>query len=361
MELGAAPRVAVVSGSYGAGHDVVARELTTRLSEAGAVVSTYDVADHLTSGLGRALRWLYLQQLRRFPSSWSATVSVLDSESRATRHCRDLLSLAGQSLIRAVGDADAVVSTHPFASQVLGRARRDGALSVPVVTYLTDASVHRLWVSDGVDLHLAIHDVAALQARELGGRTLVVDPVVPRVGRSEAGPGWQPPWPGGGPVALLVGGSHGVGRLHEAARDVLAAGLMTPVVACGDNPRLLRRVAGLPGAVALGWRSDLRLLMQAADCVIQNAGGISSLESLAGLTPTLTYRPIPGHGLRNAVALERAGLVPFPRSPQQLVSALREVLAGRLSHDLPVAGRDSVDILLGLAGHSPTASRVVAA
>jgi UDP-N-acetylglucosamine:LPS N-acetylglucosamine transferase len=140
-------------------------------------------------------------------------------------------------------------------------------------------------------------------------------------------------------VALVIGGSEGLGQLEDTARDVLASGLMTPVVACGRNHRLQRRLAQLPWAVALGWRSDLPAVMAAADCIIQNAGGISSLEALATGTPTLTYRPIPGHGLANARALDEAGLVPYLDQPSRLHLALREVRAGgrrpRLPDDAP--------------------------
>ena len=48
-----------------------------------------------------------------------------------------------------------------LAGQALGAARDRRLLDVPVATYLTDASVHPLWVHPAVDLHLAIHDLAA--------------------------------------------------------------------------------------------------------------------------------------------------------------------------------------------------------
>src|SRR3954468_7126685 len=89
-----------------------------------------------------------------------------------------------------------------FASQALGQARVRGDLDCPVVTYLTDPSVQRLWVHPAVDLHLAILEVAAKQARNLGGATTIVRPVVTRL-TGEATEGWLPPWPADRPVALV--------------------------------------------------------------------------------------------------------------------------------------------------------------
>ena len=53
---------------------------------------------------------------------------------------------------------------------------------------------------------------------------------------------------------------------------------------------------------------------------------MTSLESLAAGTPTLTYRPIPGHGTTNARALDLAGLVPWVADVDELSSALVRVL-----------------------------------
>ena len=142
-----------------------------------------------------------------------------------------------------------MISTHPFASQALGRLRSRGRLHVPVVTYLTDLSVHPLWVHRGVDLHLALHEVAARQARSWGGEATVIDPLVPRAlpGLLPA-PGlaadYRASW-GLAPdarIALVVGGSMGIGELASAAADIAATGLAVPVVVCGHNAALVRRL-----------------------------------------------------------------------------------------------------------------------
>ncbi|GAA1929687.1 MGDG synthase family glycosyltransferase [Nocardioides marmoribigeumensis] len=327
--------VVVVSGSYGAGHDVAADAIEHQLRRAGHAVRRLDVAEELPWRLGHLLRWLYFSQLRLAPGSWRSTLGSLERDGLALRVVRRLLSLLGGHLVREVAGAGLVVSTHPFASQALGEARARGALDVPVVTYLTDASVHRLWVHPAVDLHLAIHEVAAGQARALGGTAAAVHPAVPEP--SGAVPDEALPWPAGRPAALVVGGSLGIGDLHRSALDLLATGLVTPVVACGTNDRLREQVAAEPGVVALGWRDDLPALMAAAACVVQNAGGMSSLESLTAGTPTLTYRPIAGHGESNAAALDRAGLVPWVADTEALRSALGRVLLTRRCADLPSA------------------------
>ncbi|GAA1152025.1 MGDG synthase family glycosyltransferase [Nocardioides aquiterrae] len=330
-------RVSIVTGSYGAGHDAAARELARHLGDAGCAVTIHDVAELLPLRLGPLLRSTYYTQLRRRPDSWDATLRRLEPGRSMHRLATTGLRIGAGPVARAVAGADLVLTTHPFGAQALGHARRRGWLEAPAVTYLTDASVHSLWVSRHVDLHLAIHDVAADQARAYGGRAVTIRPLV----SPPAGPGADPlaALEIIGPRALVVGGSLGIGELEQAAHDILATGAMTPVVVCGTNTTLRRRLDAVPGVVALGWRADLAALLTTSDCVVQNAGGFTSLEALASGTPVITYRPIPGHGTANADSLDRAGLVPWVRTSEDLraalTSALREPRVDRLPAGAP--------------------------
>lgn len=347
-------RVAIVTGSYGAGHDAAARELARHLRDAGCTVSVHDVAELLPCAMGPMLRHAYYTQLRVRPGSWDTTLRQLEPGRFLYRAAASGLGLGAGAVARAVDGSDLVLTTHPFGAQALGHARRRGLLSVPVVTYLTDASVHGLWVHPDVDLHLAIHDVAAEQARAHGGTAVTIQPMAPAV-RSSARSAGIDPLAGFeiiGPRALVVGGSLGIGELEEAAKDVTATGVMTPVVVCGTNDALRARLEVTPGVVALGWRDDMSDLLATSDCVIQNAGGFTSLEALASGTPVVTYRPIPGHGRANADALDRAGLVPWAQGRGELRAALLAAVAQPRLDRIPGSAPTVLGILTGRAGRT---------
>jgi processive 1,2-diacylglycerol beta-glucosyltransferase len=344
--------VAIVSGSYGAGHDAAAAEIARHLTDVGAVVTTYDIAELMPLGLGRVLKRAYYAQLRRAPATWGTTLAHLETGRPLHRVVVGILGLGGPRVAAAVAGSDLVVATHPFAAQLLGAARATGRLRTSVVTYLTDASVHSLWVHPAVDRHLAIHDVATEQARARGGRTTTVQPVV-RVASPVGDP--LSAYEMVGSRALVTGGSLGIGELEQTARDILRTGTTTPVVACGTNQSLRQRLAEIPGVVALGWRDDLPDVIAVCDCVVQNAGGFTSLEALAAGTPVVTYRPIPGHGVTNAANLERAGLATWARTEDDLRRVLVEVLGAerrdRIPHDAPTV----LGVLTGVPAVSPPA------
>lgn len=334
-------RVAIVSGSFGAGHDMAAAAITQQLEAVGVSSHTWDIVELLPGRLGRILRTGYLRQVSAMPATWRWTLDVVSrSERIAELAGRALATSEGAFQEIAAGRPDLFICTHPFAAQVLGRMRSHGVLDIPVTTYLTDMSVHRLWVSRGVDLHLAIHDLPAAQARALGaGTTRVVEPAVcesfhsverdPRTRlRSRRALGL----PEGGTqrLALVTGGSCGIGDLLRSAVEIAETGIATPVVLCGTNRRMLEAVRRHPDLIGLGWVGDMPHLLAAVDVVVQNAGGMTSLEARAAGVPMITYRCIAGHGETNAAALDATGVAPWVREPALLGDGLLQAL-GRAS------------------------------
>jgi UDP-N-acetylglucosamine:LPS N-acetylglucosamine transferase len=89
--------------------------------------------------------------------------------------------------------------------------------------------------------------------------------------------------------------------------------------------------------------------MATSDCVVQNAGGFSSLEALASGTPVITYRPLPGHGIANSANLEAAGLVPWARHVDELALLLAEARTAPRLNRLPA---DAPEVLTMLTGDS---------
>jgi processive 1,2-diacylglycerol beta-glucosyltransferase len=329
-------RVVIISGSFGAGHDAAANAIAAQLTRTGYSTEVWDIVKLMSRPLGRSLQAAYLKQVQLAPSVYryllrygNRSESINKVIIKTMRHTGDALT--------GIADHDpaAIVSTHPFASQALGELRAEGHLRVPVVTYLTDMSVHRAWVHPAVDLHLALHDLPAQQAEDLGARrTRVVRPVVPErffakppAHRSRTHCRQLLELPLDPPLVALIGGSMGMGLLGRSAEEIAATGVATPVVLCGRNKRLYRQLRERSSVLALDWVSDIPLLLTAVDGVVQNAGGFGSLEALAAGKPTVSYRCITGHGEANAAALDRAQIVPWIRNRNELGPRLREALA----------------------------------
>jgi UDP-N-acetylglucosamine:LPS N-acetylglucosamine transferase len=338
-------RVTIVSASVGAGHDGAAAELALRLEAAGFAVDLYDFLDLLPCGLGRLLSCAYHRILVLAPAAYQRIYASMGRTGRPGPALRLLLRCAERRTARTVTPATrAVVATYPGAVQVLGALRTRGRISVPALTYLTDFSVHPLWVAKGIDAHLAAHAIPAAQARRLGARgVLVTGPLASdrfrpadeserHAGRELLG------LPADATLALLVAGSWGVGAVRRSAHEIRSAGAAVPVVVCGRNRALARRLRADGFAHVRGWERDMPALMRACDVLVQNAGGLTSLEAFASGLPVLSYRCIPGHGRTNAEALDAAGLAPWVRDRRALGAVLGRLASGALGERGRAAG-----------------------
>ncbi|MER6128771.1 glycosyltransferase, partial [Streptomyces sp. NPDC001795] len=330
-------RVTIVSASVGAGHDGAATELARRLAADGLVVDRYDLLDLLPAGLGRAVKGSYHRLLVRAPWAYQRIYSSTERAGGGGPAARALLRAAEDRVLRALPPGTgAVVSTYPGASRVLGNLRLDGRLTVPVLTYLTDFSVHPLWVAAGVDVHLAAHAVPAAQARAVGAKDVrVCGPVAdPRFRPCDAQERTRARarfgLPEHAPLALLVAGSWGVGPVRQVALELRDCGAAVPVVVCGRNEALAEQLRADGIEHAYGWVEDMPGLMHAADVLVQNAGGLTSLEAFAAGLPVASYRCIPGHGLTNAAALDEAGVAVWIREPAGLKAVLCDLIDGPL-------------------------------
>lgn len=346
--LPAGPRVLVVSAGVGAGHDAAAAELAARLRLAGAAVHVQDLLTALPGPLRRVVGDAYGPCVNRVPAAFELLVRGLERDGllrRAARRAATAARPGVQAWLRAAAP-DVVVSTHPLASQTLGDLRAEGAVRVPVLTYLTDPAVHRTWVHPAVDAHLTVTAATARHGELRYGQPMTVaGPLVParfarpvpaaRTARLRAGLGLADDVP----VALVVAGSLGLGDVGTTVADLRTVGAV-PVVLCGRNDARRARLAADPGVVALGWRDDVPELMAAADVLVHNAGGMSCTEALVAGLPMVTHRPIPGHGRANAAVLAEAGIAPWTTTATGLGAAVAAAAARprrRQQHPDPAA------------------------
>jgi UDP-N-acetylglucosamine:LPS N-acetylglucosamine transferase len=325
--------VVIVSASIGGGHNAAAKELARDLHANGHDGRVVEFLDAAPLRIGWLVQRIYRWLLRRapwgydllyrlwylFPFLWAPLVVFVGGLSR-----RRLVRRVLQEL------PDAIVSTYPLSSLVLGHERAKGRIDVPVITYLTDFSVHPLWVHPGVDVHLAVTPEAAAAAESLAGKVAYVSgPLVrPEFRRGSASRNRIRHELGLAPdqtVALVVAGSWGVGDVEQTVADIHADQRFTTITVCGSDEALCRRLHQKGMGRVIGWTDQMAELMVACDVLVENAGGLTSLEAMTIGLPVVTYRPIPGHGKDNAAAMAAAGATRLARDARELHLALDDL------------------------------------
>jgi UDP-N-acetylglucosamine:LPS N-acetylglucosamine transferase len=347
--------VLVISGSVGAGHDGAADELISRLAKLGVPADRRDYLDALPRVCGYILRDGYRLSVGYWPAFFDWLFANLERTGWVRRVALWLCKVAQRDVLRWVGDHDVVVSTYMLSSQTLGQLKEAGLVSATLVTFLTDPAVHRTWVHPAVDHHVTVTEATAQMGERdyhtpmqaVGGLVSPrfaeqVDPARRHQLRTELG--LSPD----GLVVLLATGSRGMGDVPNVVRSLISAEIGEVVVLCGRNDRLRKRLASLPGVVALGWRDDVPDLMAAADVLVHNAGGLSLTEALTAGLPAVTYRPIPGHGIANSQVLADAGLAPWPKDEVELAEAIQKQAVRRGDPSHVVRDPDTAALVLSL-------------
>lgn len=360
----ARPRVLVVSAPIGEGHDLPARFLVEDLRARRPDVLA-PIEDGLRAG-GRLIERVVLGG-----SAFHSELGnrIFDAEYALITHVAPVRRFAGRAmealwapgLLRLVARhrPDAIVSTYPGTTEVLGRLRLRGRLDAPVVSAITDLAALRYWSHPGVDVHLVVHPESEEEVRAIAGpRTRIVavrglnDPrfaTPPPREQSRATMGL----PAEGKVVVVSGGGWGVGDVEGAVATALALDVARVVVMCGRNEPLRRRLAvrfgRVPQVTLLGFTTEVPSLFAAADALIHSTAGLTVLEAWAVGCPTISYGWGRGHIRANNRAYAHFGIADVARDRDALARALRSALAQRGSPiaafaRLPLAA----DVVLGL-------------
>ncbi len=107
-------------------------------------------------------------------------------------------------------------------------------------------------------------------------------------------------------------------------------------------------------------------LMAAADALVENAGGLTSMEALSVGLPIISFKPIAGHGKENTSEMDEAGVSRLADTPGQLLELLEVVTTpGPTRAAMTAAGRamfasDPVDHVLETAATARAAEAVPA-
>ncbi|HET6505336.1 MAG TPA: glycosyltransferase [Baekduia sp.] len=360
-------RVLIFSADIGEGHELPARAIRDGLRERAPAVEV-EVVDTLAVS-GRTVRLAVrtgaetiLGRLRRlFDLQYALAARWAPTRRLSSRLAT---ALAGRHLRRLVADRrpDAIVSTYPLATEVLGTLRLRGRLDVPLVSAITDLAALRYWAHPGCDLHLTIHPESEAEIRAIaGGDTSIVPvrgmtaaafdaPVDRRWARASLG--LDPT----APIVVVSGGGWGVGDLRGAALAALSAGAdVHVVVLCGRSERAARRMSAElgvhPRVTIMGFTDRMGDVLAAGDVLVHSTAGLTVLEALVRGMRVISYGWGVAHIRVNNEAYRRFGLADVATGPSQLVGAVRRALAAPRHPDEAYGARPSAAaVILELIG-----------
>jgi processive 1,2-diacylglycerol beta-glucosyltransferase len=333
-------RILILSASYGSGHAEAARSLAAAVEARGGRAAVVDHFRELVHPVfASASRAVYYWLLRRAPAVWALAYGLGDRLGPEAPLAFGLPQVGTERLARLLDTMrpDAVITVHATPAAAMAALARAGRPLPPHTTAVTDFVAHSQWMPRPVDRYcVAAEEVRnEFVARGIPPERVVVTgvpvhedfarPVDAAAARRALG--LRPELP---TVVAMAGSQGSLGRLGDVTRALLRMErpLQAVVVAGRDEPlraRLARAAAGSPVRV-VGYASDVRTLLAAADLLVTKAGGMTLAEATAAGVPLLLYGSLPGQERGNERFASQAGIALVARSRGELRRLLDRAL-----------------------------------
>ena len=362
---GRVKRILVVSADIGEGHDLPARMLAAELrsERPGVEVAVVDGLAAMGGWLQKLIRDGSWFSFRRLPWLYEAQYFFLSRFAPTRRFCQwlgyNLTSRRMLGLIRSYRP-DAVVSTYPGTTEVIGELRRRGRLDIPAYSAITDLAGLRFWAHRGIDLHLVTHRESIEDVEKIAG------PGTVRLARAPTSAAFLAPrsradarraldLPAEGPVIVVSGGGWGMGDLRGAVQSALDIEDSTVVCITGRNEgaadKLRRHFNDENRVRIIGFTDRMSDLLAAADALIHSTAGLTVLEAHIRGCPVVSYGFGVGHIRANNAAYERFGLARVARRRSDLPAALQAALAEERAR--PRADPSAFTVVVCARGRAP--------
>jgi processive 1,2-diacylglycerol beta-glucosyltransferase len=336
-------RVLVFSASFGNGHLRAAEAVIEgiRIKVPSAKIIHLDFGAFLNIRVNSIIKDFYSGILKRAPKLWGRFYYKTGRQQPQSMSQRLLNQIGRSNFLNYIQqfEPDLIVCTYPTVSSILAQLRIKQILLVPLITIITDYTVHSHWVHPGVDGYI----VACSKVKEslvswgipLDNIHVTGIPVSPKFEVSEdrlsaaEKLGLTP----GLPTFLFMGGTYGA--LESTIRICKELGDSSiPVqclVVCGHNEKLyqsLDEVVALTKNPLLRFKfiNNVEELMSASDLIITKAGGLTVSEALTKRLPLIIFRPIPGQEEENAQYVQSIGAGRIAENEEELSRVLRYLL-----------------------------------
>ena len=215
---------------------------------------------------------------------------------------------------------DIIITTHPFAGQMVSHLKEKGKIGQPLVSIMTDYGPHRAYLADGIDAYVvpsqeckdALIQLNVLPEKIYPFGIPVFDTFFEK--RDSAALRKELDLKLDIPVILVMAGSFGVTNIMGIYRELeqLEQDFQL-VIITGRNKKLhdtfekLLPKAQKPLKLVF-FTTEVEKYMQASDLLITKPGGLTISESLACNLPMVVFDSIPGQEEDNAEFLVRRGM-----------------------------------------------------
>lgn len=309
-------RILLLTAATGGGHLRAAHAVEEYIREnTEHEVVTVDALKAVGRLLDKTVCDSYLLMAKRVPALFGRLYKKTNEFTHFANLVPKLSGLFSGLLLPAIEEArpDVIITTHPFATEMVSDLKEDGLIAAPLICIVTDYGVHRAYIADCVDAYVVASEDMIPQVMQLGVAREKIYPFgIPVHGvffdRSDrAATLKELELSPDVPTVLFMAGSFGVSNIMKLYRELdETAAKMQIIIITGRNQKLYdafeREIAegtNIPTRLIF-FTSEVEKYMQASDLLVTKPGGLTVSEALACGLPMAVFDAIPGQEEDNA-------------------------------------------------------------
>ncbi len=324
-------KILILTAATGGGHLRASSALKSYIMETreDCEVQIVDSLKYISPLLDKTITEGYETMAKRTPKLFGSLYKSTNRDKSKTTYF--FCNIFRKYLMPLVDEfqPDVIISTHPFATEMISLLKEDGKITVPLVCIMTDYAPHRAWIHPYVDSYIVSNEGMVDTMAKMGAPRQKIHPygipvdesfyekmdrdaVLKQMGLSPDKP-----------TILIMAGSFGVSNILRIYNNIIKVDLdFQIIVITGKNERLyeafnkliirnarqkpLRHVSvklkpkpSKPTKL-LYFTNEVHKYMQISDLIITKPGGLTVSEALACNLPMAIFDAIPGQESENA-------------------------------------------------------------
>lgn len=323
-------KIIIFYASYGGGHLNAAKSINEYILEnyKNVDIELIDCMKYINKTIEKVTTSAYNEMAKKAPWAWGKIYA--DSQKGPLAHLSSrsnkIMAIKLLKLLREK-NADLIISTHPFGSQMCSYLKRKGKINSKIATIMTDFAPHDQWLvgSDFTDYFFVAHDKMKqyLINKNIPEEKIFSTgiPISTRFTKEYDKEKLLKEFnlqPGKQTILFFGGGEYGLGKskTFNIFENLIQAHENMQVIAIsGKNPEMKKEFENIIEkhnksncVKLLSYTNKVPELMSISDLVVTKPGGLTTSESLASCLPMVIINPIPGQEKENAEFLENHGI-----------------------------------------------------
>lgn len=320
-------RVLILTASTGGGHKKASKALENYIMQHDetAVVKTVDALKTVGKSFDKLISGGYVFLAKHAPRVYGKMYRQSDKDTPLNSLVDNVTGIASAKLMPVFNEfnPDVIVTTHPFAAEMVSAVKGKNGMTTPLISIITDFAPHRTYIQPNVDYFVVSSKEMQYQLENLGVdrnriRTfgIPVDPVFyakqdKNALREEMG------LERGVPTILMMAGSFGVSDVFDIFEGITELDdKFQLIIITGKNKKLYNEFEHEIKTKGNGGRrislhffvNDVYRYMHASDLLITKPGGLTVTEALASCLPMAIFKAYPGQEADNEDFLIRNNL-----------------------------------------------------